>query len=164
MLPLADLCSQYAWPIVLAAIGLYVAHSVRSWYRLRQFNGPWLAKHSYLWLLRAVTNNKLHLTFPELHKKYGEFSIILVPVFPHEIIRTSHHESNIASGSIVRIGPNDLVTNDAELLRRMSGARSAYLRSSWYSTQEVDTRGLTLSNFPVLCYQCPGAHTSSVSV
>ncbi|SPN99923.1 related to pisatin demethylase (cytochrome P450) [Cephalotrichum gorgonifer] len=93
MLPFTNLCSEHASSIVLAATLLYLAYSVRSWYRLRQFDGPWLARHSYLWLLRAVSNDKLHLTFPELHKKYG---------------------------SIVRIGPNDLVTNDADLLRHMS--------------------------------------------
>lgn len=71
MLPLADLWSAHGPPIALAAAGLYLAYCVRSWYRLRQFDGPWLARHSYLWLLRAVTNNKLHVTFPELHKKYG---------------------------------------------------------------------------------------------
>ena len=72
MSPLADLCSAYGLSIAFAAVGLYLVYSARSWYRLRQFDGPWLAKHSYLWLLRAVTDDKLHITFPELHRKYGE--------------------------------------------------------------------------------------------
>lgn len=72
MLPFAELWSAYAPTVVGAAVGLYLAYSARSWYRLRQFDGPWLAKHSYLWLARAVTNNKIHVTFPELHKKYGK--------------------------------------------------------------------------------------------
>lgn len=49
--------------------------------------------------------------------------------------------NSVAIGSTVRIGPNDLVTNDAQLLYRMSAARSTYTRSGWYNTQEVDTRG-----------------------
>ncbi|MBE3046079.1 hypothetical protein IMZ48_26780 [Candidatus Bathyarchaeota archaeon] len=73
MMSLAELCPAYAPTIIVAAIILYLVYSARSWYRLRQFDGPWLAKHSYLWLLRAVTNNKIHITFPELHNKYGEY-------------------------------------------------------------------------------------------
>lgn len=72
MLPLAELGHAYGPTVVVAATILYLVYSVRSWHRLRQFDGPWLAKHSYLWLLRATTNNKMHVTFPELHKKYGE--------------------------------------------------------------------------------------------
>lgn len=111
--PISEFFSGSASFFVLIAAVLYFVYSVRSWYRLRHFDGPWLAKHSYLWLLVAVTSNKIHLKFPEMHKKYG---------------------------SIVRIGPNDLVTNDIKLLQHMSAARSAYSRSNWYNTQEVDTR------------------------
>ena len=35
-------------------------------------------------------------------------------------------------GSLARIGPNILLTTDLELLRRMSAARSPYVRSKWY--------------------------------
>lgn len=59
---------------LLAAAALYLLWTVQSWYRLRQFDGPWLASLSYLWLLRAVTDNKLHISFPDLHKKYGQFA------------------------------------------------------------------------------------------
>jgi hypothetical protein len=40
----------------------------------------------------------------------------------------------------VRIGPNLLVTDDAELLRRMGGARSTYSRSAWYDGMKIDPR------------------------
>ena len=72
MLPLSELWSAYAPTVVGAGVVCYLVWSVRSWYRLRKFDGPWLARHSYLWLLRAVTNNKMHVNFPELHRKYGE--------------------------------------------------------------------------------------------
>lgn len=36
------------------------------------------------------------------------------------------------TGSLARIGPNMLLTTDLELLRRMSAARSSYVRSKWY--------------------------------
>ena len=40
----------------------------------------------------------------------------------------------------MRIGPNLLVTDDAELLRRMSGARSPYSKSAWYDGMRIDPR------------------------
>ena len=85
MLPLADLCSENARSIVFGAIVLYLGYSVRSWYRLRQFKGPWLAKHTRLWLLRKVSDNKLHVSFPELHKKYGKYDASSIDV--HVCIR-----------------------------------------------------------------------------
>jgi hypothetical protein len=33
----------------------------------------------------------------------------------------------------VRLGPNELVTNDPDVLRKMSAVRSPYQRSEWYS-------------------------------
>jgi hypothetical protein len=42
------------------------------------------------------------------------------------------------TGSLARIGPNELTTNDPELIRRMSGARSTYIRSDWYKGMRLD--------------------------
>ena len=36
-------------------------------------------------------------------------------------------------GSLTRIGPNDLVTDDAEVLRMINGLRSPFVRSNWYN-------------------------------
>ena len=36
------------------------------------------------------------------------------------------------SGSLARIGPNMLVTDDPALMRRMNTVRSHYRRSNWY--------------------------------
>jgi len=41
---------------------------------------------------------------------------------------------------LARIGPNLLVTNDAELLRCMSGARSLCSRADWYDGLKLDPR------------------------
>jgi hypothetical protein len=57
--------------IVLVAIGLYVLSSVRSWWRLRQFDGPWLGKFSYLWMARAELSEEMNLRYMALAKKYG---------------------------------------------------------------------------------------------
>ncbi|KAJ3962449.1 hypothetical protein N0V92_000826 [Colletotrichum tropicale] len=41
-------------------------------------------------------------------------------------------------GKLVRIGPNDVITSDPELIRRMSAAKSTYERSSWYKATRLD--------------------------
>jgi hypothetical protein len=38
----------------------------------------------------------------------------------------------------VRIGPNELVTNDPNILRRMSAVRSLYTRSEWYDGARLE--------------------------
>lgn len=44
------------------------------------------------------------------------------------------YNANLQYGSLVRIGPNHLLTNDAEIIRRMNAPRSPYRRSKWYTT------------------------------
>jgi hypothetical protein len=46
--------------------------------------------------------------------------------------------SLMAPGSLARIGPNDLVTNDPALMRRMLAVRSPYRRSDWYVGMRFD--------------------------
>lgn len=43
-------------------------------------------------------------------------------------------------GPLARIGPNELVTSDPVLLRRMLGVRSKYKRSDWYIAMRFDPR------------------------
>lgn len=47
----------------------------------------------------------MHLDFKEVNKKYG---------------------------TLARVGPNDLITSDPAVMRRMSAVRSTYRRSEWY--------------------------------
>lgn len=42
------------------------------------------------------------------------------------------------AGSLVRIGPNLLVTSDYEVIRRMCGARSRYVRNEWFVASRFD--------------------------
>jgi hypothetical protein len=46
--------------------------------------------------------------------------------------------TNRHTGSLVRVGPNELTTTDPELIRRMSAARSTYIRSDWYKGMRLD--------------------------
>lgn len=36
-------------------------------------------------------------------------------------------------GHLTRIGPNDLVTDDPQIIRKISAVRSPYTRSDWYN-------------------------------
>lgn len=77
-----DLFPEYG-PIMGAGVAVvYLIYSLWSWYRLREFDGPRLAKHSYLWLVRALTNGQFHKTLPELHLKYGEYRVVPQSWYP----------------------------------------------------------------------------------
>lgn len=43
-----------------------------------------------------------------------------------------------APGSIVRVGPNQLVTDDPEVLRMIAAVRSPYSRSNWYTGMRLE--------------------------
>lgn len=96
-------------PIVFAAaagalVAYYVASTAYQWHRLRKVPGPWLAGFSYLWIFKTLANGE-HRPFEELGDKYGH---------------------------LVRVGPNLLLTDLPDVLRRMSGTRSAYGKDEMY--------------------------------
>ena len=87
-----------------ALAAYYVFSSFASWFRLRHVPGPFLASVSYTWLMR---NNFRGISDRQLLglKKYG---------------------------SVVRVGPNYVLTDDPVALRRISAVRSPYGRDSWW--------------------------------
>ncbi|KAL8708613.1 MAG: hypothetical protein Q9220_006549 [cf. Caloplaca sp. 1 TL-2023] len=92
----------------------FVLRTLTDYSRLQQFRGPWLAQVSKLWMMKHTYRGDMHIAVAKACEKYGP---------------------------LVRIGPNDLVTNDADLLRRMSAIRSPYTKSEWYSGTQFD-RGM----------------------
>ncbi|KAH8160376.1 hypothetical protein CIB48_g7870 [Xylaria polymorpha] len=86
-------------------VGYVLASTFYQWQRLRHIPGPSLASFSYLWLGYSGWSGKQY----EIHKVLGE-----------------------KYGSLVRIGPNEVSTDDPETIRRISNAKSAYPRSDWY--------------------------------
>lgn len=38
----------------------------------------------------------------------------------------------------MRVGPNDLMTSDPDLMKRMLGVRTNYKRSNWYDAMRLD--------------------------
>ncbi|KAE9363167.1 cytochrome P450 [Stipitochalara longipes BDJ] len=83
----------------------------RTWLRLRHIPGPRFAGVAELWLLQSVRGGRCHMDTAEACKKYG---------------------------SIVRVGPHQLVTGDPDVLRKMSAVRSPYRRSSYYDGMRLE--------------------------
>jgi len=108
-----DLIPTHLLPLSAGAFALYyITSSIATWYRLRHVPGPFLASFSYLWLMR---NNFLGISSIKLAqlKKYG---------------------------SVVRIAPNYVLTDDPVALRRISGPRSDYCRDPWWTALRIDPR------------------------
>ncbi|KAK3337772.1 cytochrome P450 monooxygenase [Cercophora scortea] len=93
----------------------YILTSLQSWWRLRAFKGPFTASFSYLWIILACQSGNMGGWFKWATAKYST-----------------------GTSSTVRIGPNDLLTADPEVIRRMATARSRYTRSNWYAMQRLD--------------------------
>lgn len=83
----------------------FAASTLYAWSRLRHVPGPWAAGFSYLWVLRATASGQLAREYDDLVHKYGH---------------------------LVRAGPELVVTDDPEVIRRMSAARSAYGKDEGY--------------------------------
>ncbi|PHH69271.1 hypothetical protein CDD82_7866 [Ophiocordyceps australis] len=106
------------YPLLVSALVLwYLISSIVAWYRLRHFPGPLLARFSHLHHLYTAFTKKAYLKYANLGQTYGQ-----------------------NARSLIRIGPNDLITSDPHIIRRMSAVRSYYRRAPWYLGMVVDPR------------------------
>jgi hypothetical protein len=125
-----------AWSILIAAI-LVLIHCVRRYQThgaLEQFQGPWLAGWSRLWLLRANCSGRMHDYYKDVNDKYG----MSIRGFRKSSSGGSHWRSDIlVVGSTARIGPSYLITADPALIRRMNAARSTYTRARYYNALRI---------------------------
>ncbi|KAI1085034.1 cytochrome P450 [Whalleya microplaca] len=85
--------------------GWYTITSIISWFRLRHVPGPFLASFSWLWLAQTASSGKQFTIYQALGRKYGH---------------------------LARVGPNMLVTDDPEVMRKLSSTRSTCNRDAWY--------------------------------
>ncbi|KAF4954313.1 hypothetical protein FGADI_5336 [Fusarium gaditjirri] len=92
--------------VVLGLVVLFVADTLRAWYRLSHVPGPFWAGFSKAWMVRQSFKGIQPYAIQQANEKYG---------------------------SLVRIGPNELATDDPKLLKRMMSSRSAYTRGPWYN-------------------------------
>jgi hypothetical protein len=118
---LTDLISFLGTPqaIVLLLLFAYTINTIVTYRRLRHFKGPFWASISKLWLFKRDLGGRAHLDMEEMCKIYGP---------------------------VCRIGPNDLLTTDTTVLKRMlSSARSPYTRSDWYKAARMDPELVNLA-------------------
>ncbi|KAI1842663.1 hypothetical protein JX266_011125 [Neoarthrinium moseri] len=92
----------------------YIASSFVAWHRFRHIPGPFSAKFSYFWLVKTSASGQSNVRYTALNQKYG---------------------------SLVQMAPKTLLTDDPDVIRRMSGARSKYGRSNWYRAMKLDPTG-----------------------
>ncbi|KAK3044024.1 hypothetical protein LTS18_002373, partial [Coniosporium uncinatum] len=97
--------------LVIGLAVLFIASNVRSYLRLSKFKGPRLAAWSKAWQLQCTWNKNTHWKLKEVCEKYG---------------------------SVARVGPNELVTSDPDLIMKMSNVRSPYTKSETYSGTQFD--------------------------
>ncbi|KAE9379524.1 benzoate 4-monooxygenase cytochrome P450 [Stipitochalara longipes BDJ] len=67
----------YSWIVLYLCLTITIATTIRTWLRLRQIPGPFLAAFSNLWLLWHSTNGHQCYTLAELAKKYGSNQVII---------------------------------------------------------------------------------------
>lgn len=83
-----------------------VQDTFRTWWRLRHIpNAHFTTPFSCFWVCRNTYSGRQYWVLRELHAKHGP---------------------------LVRIGPNEVATDDPEILRRISSTRSNYHRSDYY--------------------------------
>ncbi|KAH8193877.1 hypothetical protein TruAng_011957 [Truncatella angustata] len=105
------LLDQVWFVVPITAILYYLATILTTWYRLRHIPGPRLASFSYIWLARTAMSGKQWWVYRDMCEKYGP---------------------------LIRVGPNELSTDDPEVLRRINAARSSYGRDAWYIAARFD--------------------------
>ncbi|KAJ4298336.1 hypothetical protein N0V88_003362 [Collariella sp. IMI 366227] len=74
-----------------------------------------IACFSYSWLVWACGGGRMTHIFEVTSKKYGD-----------------------GPSATIRIGPNELLTSNPDVIRRINGARSRYTRSTWYKLSTID--------------------------
>lgn len=90
---------------------LLIVSSFRSYLRLRHIPGPFLARHTYYWLVPKMFRGEMLEVLPKLQDKYGP---------------------------LCRIGPNDLLLGDLDELLRTNSFRDGMGRSDWFRNMRFD--------------------------
>lgn len=78
---------------------------------LAEYPGPKIAAYTRLWICKIIASGESSKLFVDVNKRYG---------------------------SIARIGPNHLMTDDPELVQRILAARSHYTRGPWFDSIRID--------------------------
>ncbi|KAK5651583.1 hypothetical protein OQA88_11856 [Cercophora sp. LCS_1] len=108
-----DVLTQLPTVALLAGLVVagYAVYSIYVWYRLSHVPGPFWAGFSKYWMVKEALKGRQPISFEETIKRYG---------------------------TIARVGPNELITDDPELLRKTMAVRSPYKRGPWYTAMRFD--------------------------
>lgn len=114
---------------LLSGLSFLMVSTYISYKFLANFPGPFLARFTKLWYAKSIVQENAHKVFDDLIKKYGEISIL-------ETLSLT----NSSSGHFVRIAPDILVTDDADLFIKVNAVKSPYRRSPSYNAAAFDPR------------------------
>lgn len=118
---------------LLVAIGaIFLAQTIWQWYRLSHIPGPFWAGFSRFWFLNESIHKRTPMSSKRASDKYGE-------IFWLSYLFRLEADPFICLGSLFRVGPNALLTDDPEVLRKMMAVRSPYTKSKdWYQASRFD--------------------------
>lgn len=86
----------------------YALSAVYTWNRLRAFPAAsWVANFSYMWLAKTTYSGKQYWVHRELHRNRGP---------------------------LVRVGPNEIVTDDPDVMKSINSTSSTWHRDPFYIT------------------------------
>ncbi|TAQ85207.1 hypothetical protein B7494_g6468 [Chlorociboria aeruginascens] len=98
--------------LILLSLLLLASHGYVVWRRLKHIPGPFSASTSKLWMLHHTLAGQLPFALKAVSDKYGK---------------------------LVRVGPNQVVTSDPEVLHKIWAARSPYQRGDFYKAMKIDS-------------------------
>ncbi|OTB06285.1 hypothetical protein M426DRAFT_21079 [Hypoxylon sp. CI-4A] len=96
-----------AYIAVVCLVSAWIANLVWTWYRLRHIPGSFWISSSKVWQVTTQLRGRWYLELRKLGDQHGD---------------------------LFRIGPNQLMTTDVDIIRRMAHPKSAYSRGPFYQT------------------------------
>lgn len=111
----ADVAPGKILPGLFVSVVLFILVylAITSALRLRGFAGPKWAVHTRLWICWMLSSTNSAQLLVDINKEYG---------------------------SIARIGPNNLVTDDPDLTRQILAVGSKWRRGPWFDSIRIDPR------------------------
>ncbi|PSN69465.1 cytochrome P450 [Corynespora cassiicola Philippines] len=106
-----SITARLAIGLAAAALLAGLVRAALQWRRLSHIPGPFWAAFTKAWMVKESLRGRQPTAFKDVNDKYG---------------------------SLARVGPNELVTNDPDVMRRMMAVRSAYTRGHWYNAMKFD--------------------------
>ncbi|KAL6876781.1 cytochrome P450 [Trichoderma novae-zelandiae] len=96
--------------LIFLLVFVFLARQIYLWQRLRHIPGPTSAGWTIWWQLSGAMSGRYHERLKDVADTYGP---------------------------LVRMGPNQLLSVDPEVLRHMSAVRSAYTKGKFYASGKI---------------------------